>query len=227
MSDLATPRDTSEGCRVLLVDDHPAIRHSLAELLRREASMEVVDAAGTGEEAVAKARLLRPDVVVIDHAMPGIGGLEAARRIRGADDAARVIVLTSDVAEESLFPVLAVGGSGFVRKVRCHRDLVPAIHAAARDGVYLYPDAVAMLLQAYRKQVLASGGAPGVALNSEEQRVCALTAAGYSPRSIGPKLGLSLHAVEEVCRTLMNKLDLHDRTRLVEFAFDAGLLPPG
>jgi DNA-binding NarL/FixJ family response regulator len=78
---------------------------------------------------VEEARLLRSDVVVIDHAMRGIGVLEAARRIRAADGAARVIVLTTDIAEESLLRVPTVGGTGFVRKARCHRDLLPAIHA--------------------------------------------------------------------------------------------------
>jgi DNA-binding NarL/FixJ family response regulator len=225
MSDPATPTYGSDVCRVLVVDEHPAIRHSVTELLRRDASMEVIGAAGTGEEAVEKARLLRPDVVVVDQAMRGIGGLEAARRIRAADGAARVIVLTSDIVDESLLRVLTVGGNGFVRKARCHRDLLPAIHAAARDGVFLYPDAVATLLQAYRKQVAERRGA-GVELNVREQRVCALTAAGYGPRAIGRRLGLSLHAVEEICRTLTNKLGLRDRTTLVEFASGAGLLPP-
>jgi DNA-binding CsgD family transcriptional regulator len=112
-----------------------------------------------------------------------------------------------------------------VRKSRCHRDLLPAIHAAARDGVFLDPEAVATLLQVDRKQVAERRGA-GVELNVKEQPVCALTASGYGPRAIGRRLGLSPHAVDEICRTLMTKLGLRDRTTLIEFAYGAGLLPP-
>src|SRR4051812_17218965 len=101
--------------RILLADDHPVLRSGLEALLGLEEGMEVVGQASTGEEAVEKARLLRPDVVVMDVTMPGMGGVEATRQVGELGLGARVLVLTSQTEDEFLLPVLEAGGSGFVR----------------------------------------------------------------------------------------------------------------
>jgi DNA-binding NarL/FixJ family response regulator len=227
MTSVSKPRSvgTPAPLRILLVDDHPSIRHGLTELLRHEVGIAVIGDASSGEEAVEKASALRPDVVVMDLAMPGIGGIEATRRIRTRPDASRVVVLTSDTEEESLLDVLAVGGNGYVRKARCHKDLLPAIRVVARDEVFLYPGDVPLLLRACRSVPAASGARPPAELSEQEKRVCTLAAAGYSSRSIGTRLRLAPHAVDAVRAELMRKLGLQRRAGVAALAARAGLLP--
>ncbi len=140
----------SKSIRVLLVDDHPVLRGGLRVLLELEPDLEVVGEAGTGEEGVARVPLMLPDVVVMDLDMPGIGGLEAIRRIVALESEARVLVLTSSEEQESLLAVLEAGGSGYVRKTHAEKELIEAIRVVARDEVFLYPSAAKLLLQGYR-----------------------------------------------------------------------------
>ena len=141
----------AENIRILLADDHPVLRSGLEALLSLEAGLQVVGQASTGEEAVEKTRLLRPDVVVMDLAMPGIGGLEATKQVVALGLGARVLVLTSQTEEEFLLQVLEAGGSGFVRKTSADADLVNAIRTVARDEVFLYPSATRLLLRTYQQ----------------------------------------------------------------------------
>src|SRR5690606_36154069 len=127
--------------RVLLVDDHAILRSGLKALLEIEADLEVVGEAATGEAAVERVASLRPDVVIMDIDMPGIGGLEATRQIQALDVGARILVLTSHAEADYLLPVMEAGGSGFVQKTRADEDLIAAIRVVARDEVFLYPSA--------------------------------------------------------------------------------------
>jgi DNA-binding NarL/FixJ family response regulator len=129
----------AENVRILLADDHPLLHSVLVALLSLEPGLQVVGWAATGEEAVEKTRLLRPDVVVMDLALPGFGGLEATRRIVALGLGARVLVLTSQTDEEFLRAVLEAGGSGFVQKNTADADLASAIRTLAHDEVFLYP----------------------------------------------------------------------------------------
>jgi DNA-binding NarL/FixJ family response regulator len=213
--------------RILLVDDHPVLRSGLDALLALEEDLEVVGQASTGEEGVEKTRLLRPDVVVMDLAMPGMGGLEATRQIIEAGGGVRVLVLTSQAEEEFLLPVLEAGGSGYVRKTSADEDLIRAIRAVSRDEVFLYPSATKLLLRTYKLAEEKGEASPIEKLSDREREVLTLTAEGFSSGEIGKKLFLSPKTVDTYRARLMQKLGLSHRSELVRLALQTGLLKPG
>jgi two-component system response regulator NreC len=139
-----------EPIRILLADDHTMFRAGLRALLEAESNIEVVGEAATGDEAVDRARTLRPDVVLMDLSMPGSGGLEATRRIAALELESRVLVLTVHAEEEYLVPVVQAGASGYLTKTSADRDLIEAIRIVARGEVYLPPQATKLLLQEYK-----------------------------------------------------------------------------
>ena len=136
--------------RILLVDDHAILRSGLSALLELEPDVEVVGEASTGEEAIERVKSLRPQVVIMDIDMPGMGGLAATRQIQEMGLGTRVLVLTSHAESDYLLPVLEAGGSGYVQKTKADEDLISAIRVVARDEVFLYPSATKLLLKGYR-----------------------------------------------------------------------------
>jgi two-component system response regulator NreC len=210
--------------RILLVDDHAVLRAGLRALLDAEPDLVVVGEAGTGEEALEKARELRPDVVVMDLSMPGMGGLEATRRLTQELKETRVLVLTMHGEEEHLLPVLEAGGSGYVTKSGADEDLIHAIRTVARGDVFLYPSAAALLLRGYRTRADRGSADPLHRLTEREREVLVLTAEGFSSSEIGRKLNISPKTVDTYRSRIMEKLGLHHRSELVRFALQRGLL---
>lgn len=216
---------TSTPIRLLLADDHRLVRSGLRRLLQTQPDLEVIGEAGDGEETVELALQLRPDVVVMDIAMPKGGGLEATRRIAEAGLAARVLVLTAHAEEQYLLPVVKAGGAGYLLKSAADEELLDAIRAVHRGEAYLPPAAAAMLLRDY----LRRNGDPTGALHDlspREREVVRLTAEGYDARDIGERLYLSAKTVETYRRRAMEKLGLHSRAELVRYALQHGLLGP-
>src|SRR5579884_3368778 len=211
--------------RVLLADDHAVLRAGLRALLNAEPDIEVIGEAGDGQEAVALAERLRPDVVVMDISMPQMDGLRATRLITSRLPDTRVLVLTMHAEEQYLLQVLDAGGSGYVLKRSADTDLLDAIRVVARGEVYLYPAAAKMLLEAYRR-----GGHTGEsaehALTEREEEVLKLTAEGYSNTEIASRIYLSPKTVDTYRQRIMEKLGLHHRADLVRYAVDHGLLRP-
>lgn len=211
--------------RILLVDDHAMLRAGLRALLSAEPDLDVVGEASNGEEAVALAADLKPDVVVMDIAMPVMNGLEATRRITAARPETRVLALTMHAEEQYLLEVLQSGGSGYVLKRSADTELMEAIRAVSRGEAFLYPSGVKMLLSRYS----TSGAAdrPKHDLSEREQEVLTLTAAGYSNQEIAARLAISPKTVDTYRQRIMEKLDLHHRAELVHYALDRGLLRAG
>jgi two-component system response regulator NreC len=214
--------DIPEVIRILLVDDHLVLRAGLKSLLEAEKDFRVVGEASTGEEAIEKTRQFRPDVIVMDLSMPGMGGLEATRTITG-EGLARVLVLTMHAEEEYLLAVLEAGGSGYVKKTSADEDLTTAIRTVARDEVFLYPNAAKLLLQGFRVKG-EEGDRPIDKLTERERDVLAMTAEGFSSSEIGEKLFISPKTVDTYRSRIMEKLQLHHRSELVRFALNTGLL---
>jgi DNA-binding NarL/FixJ family response regulator len=210
--------------RVVLVDDHPVLRTGLRTLIQNEADLEVVGEAGEGWQAVELASQLTPDVIVMDLALPGLGGLDATREVRRRGLKCAVLVLTAQAEERYLFPVLQAGGSGYVRKDVADEQLVEAIRVVASGGVYLEPQAQAMLLRGYLTRDQLEDNDPFDRLSPRERQVLQLTAEGYSSREIGERLNVSSKTVETYRSRLMEKLDLADRPSLVRYALRKGLL---
>ena len=213
----------SDPIRVLLADDHTVLRAGLRALLDREPDIEVVGEAGTGEEAVERVEALRPDVVVMDLSMPGGGGLEATRQVTALGHGTRVLVLTVHAEEEYLLPVLEAGGSGYVTKTSADEDLTQAIRTVARGDVFLYPSAAALLLRGFTGKNERDRD-PVERLTDREREVLGFTVEGFSSSEIGRKLFISPKTVDTYRARIMEKLDLHHRSELVQFALRNGLL---
>jgi two-component system response regulator NreC len=175
---------------------------------------------------VEKTRLLRPDIVIMDLAMPSMDGLEATREIVALALGTRVLVLTSQTEEDFLLPVLEAGASGFVRKTSADADLLNAIRTVAGGEVFLYPTATRLLLRKYHEAREPHHAGPLDTLSEREREVLTLTAEGYSSAEIGKKLFLSPKTVDTYRARMMQKLGLTHRAALVRFALDTGMLKP-
>ena len=215
----------TDKIRVMLADDHAILRSGLRALLNAEPDIEVVGEAADGQEAVALAERLRPDVVVMDIAMPRLDGLQATRQIAARLPQTRVLALTMHAEEQYLLQVLEAGGAGYVLKRSADDELLEAIRIVRRGEVYLYPSAAKMLLEAYRRSD-RSGESREHALTEREEEVLKLTAEGYSNTEIAGRIYLSPKTVDTYRQRIMEKLGLHHRAELVRYALDRGLLRP-
>lgn len=229
MNDLdASPRPQSP-IRILLVDDHVVFRAGLRALLEKERDFVVVGEAGRGEEAVASAQALRPDVVLMDLAMPGEGGLEATRRIVALGIGARVLVLTALPQERQLLEALDAGASGFVEKAGSVEDLARAIRGVRETRLFLSAEASKLVtLQRYWRDAEAEDAkAAAQRLSGREREVLALLAMGHTESEIGRRLGVSPNTVHAYRARLRMRLGLKGRPDLVRFALRSGLLGVG
>ncbi len=217
---------SSNGISVLLVDDHPVFRAGLRAMLEAEDDMVVVGEAPDGETAIRQVRALEPDVTIMDLSLPGVGGLEATRRIVEIGVNTKILVLTMHTEEEYLFPVLDAGASGYVTKTAADRELITAIRTVAAGDVFLYPHAASLLLGRYKTPPGKDSSDPLYPLTQRERDVLTLTASGYSSTDIGRKLFISPKTVDTYRARVMHKLNLSHRSELVHFALRTGLLKP-
>lgn len=211
--------------RVLIADDHAVLRTGLKLLLSAQPDMEVVGEAADGGEAMAKARALRPDVILMDLTMPGIGGSEATRRIKDESPGIKVLVLTMHDDPSYLRHLLEAGASGYVVKKSADADLLLAIRAAHRGEVFLDSSLAGGLVD----EVIRPSGPrrPRDAyetLSDREREVLKWLARGHTNQEIAEKLFLSVKTVETYRARLAEKLDLRGRAELVRFAMERGLL---
>lgn len=218
----------SGSIRILVADDHTVIRRGIVGLLNAQPDMEVVGEAGTGREAVASAAALRPDVVLLDVAMPDLNGLGATRAIRAERPDACVLILTMHDREDYLFQALRAGASGYVLKGADTDDLLTAVRAVARGGVYLFPQVARELLADYLRRARSGEDAAGgrSVLTDREQEIVQLIAEGKTAARIAEDLQISVHTVRSHRDNIMTKLDLHDRAALIRYAVRRGLVGP-
>ncbi len=211
--------------RVLLADDHAVLRSGLRALLNLEPDMEVVGEASNGREAIELVESLKPDVIVMDISMPEMDGLAAAKAIHEKRIPSHIVILTVHAEEDYLFQTLQMGASGYVLKSSADTELMDAIRAAQRGEVFLYPSAVKKVLGEYLKGTRGEGGKGALeALTSREKEVLKLTAEGFTNQEIAEKLVISPKTVDTYRQRIMEKLNLHHRSQLVQYALKTGLL---
>ena len=218
---MSVPTPPTRSLRVILADDHAILRDGVRLILESQPDIAVVGEAATGEEAIALAERLRPDIIVMDIAMPGINGLEATRRLRATLPEARVLVLTMHADREYISQVIQAGAAGYVLKQAAAQELVRAIRAVSAGEAYLDPSSTRTLIGDYVERV-ASEAADG--LTPREREVLRLVALGATNRSIANDLGISVKTVEAHRANIMAKLNVHDRTDLARYAIRVGLI---
>ena len=209
--------------KILVVDDHAILREGIRALLSLYPDIEVVGEASDGLEAINKTRLLTPDIVLMDVAMPGLGGLEATTEIKKQSPSSRVVILTQHEDTEYIFPILKAGAAGYVLKKAVGTELVAAIRAVAAGGSFLYPSVAAAVIEGYLHK--GSEAEPSYdRLSDREKQVLKLIAEGNSNKEIADMLSLSVKTVIAHRANLMEKLDIHNRTDLVKYAIRKGLI---
>jgi DNA-binding NarL/FixJ family response regulator len=206
--------------RVLVVDDHPVVRHGLIAMLRWETDLEVVGEAGDGAAAVQLIEELEPEVVLLDLRMPELSGIEVMQRIRKTLPAVRFLVLTTYDTDEYLAPALAAGAQGYLLKDAMPEDLAQAVRSIARGGAALEPGVAARVLER-----MQSGGSPEPEpLSAREREVLQLLANGATNRQIAAQLNLSENTVKTHLSNIFSKLDVQSRAEAVAVAYRRGLV---
>jgi DNA-binding NarL/FixJ family response regulator len=209
--------------RVLLADDHTLVRAGIRGLLLNLAGVEVVGEASDGQEVLALAEALRPNMVLLDIGMPGLNGLEVARRLTMLDASIRVVILSMHNSLEYVLRALRAGCRGYLLKGSAVSELEIAVRAVARGETYLSPTVSKQVVDDY---VGRTGGAvdPLDVLTPRQREILQLVAEGHTSKEIATRLGLSCKTVEAHRAQIMERLDVHEVAGLVRFAIRVGLV---
>lgn len=206
-----------------MADDHGIVREGLTLLLERESGLKVVGVAATSEQAVASAVRLKPDVVVMDLALPQLGGIDAIERILKLLPQTHIVVLSASHSSEQVFRALTVGAIGYVVKGAASTDLVLAVKAASIGERYLSASVTALVVEGLLSKSPARS--PIESLSGREREVLQLTVAGLTSAAIGTQLSLSRKTVDTYRSRVMEKLHVQDRSALIHFAIAHALGP--
>ena len=210
--------------RILIADDHAIVRDGVRALLAAAGDFEIVAEASNGQEAIDLAVKTEPELILMDIAMPGLGGLEATIEIRKRLPSVKIVVLSQYGDREYVRRFIRAGVSGYVLKKAAGADLVAAIRAVLRGGLVLDPDVA--------RDAVSDSGAPGPdggpgsydTLTDREKQILKLVAEGYSNKEIADLLSISVKTAMSHREHLMAKLQVHNRTELIRFALRAGVI---
>jgi two-component system response regulator NreC len=211
--------------RVLVTDDHAIVRDGICALLALTGDIEAVGVAANGREALEMVRELTPDVVLMDIAMPIMGGVEATRRIRKEFPKVKVLVLTQYDDKAYVFPVIEAGASGFISKTAVSSELAAGIRSVYRGDSFLSPSVARFLVEDYQQVAsMKENQDPYGQLTNREREILKLVAEGNTTQEIAAMLVLSPKTVERHKTNLMAKLDIHNRTELIKYALRKGII---
>jgi DNA-binding NarL/FixJ family response regulator len=206
--------------RILLVDDHEMVRTGLRSFLDLQPDMDVVGEAGSGEQALALLPRLQPDVVVLDLVLPGMTGVEAARRMRQDHPEVKVVALTSFAGQDLVLPAVRAGVAGYLLKDVGAAELADALRAAHAGGSPLHPQVAATVMASVNSR-------PDDPLTVREREVLRLIARGLSNRLIARELSLAEKTVKAHVSAILSKLGVADRTQAALYAVRSGLVEDG
>jgi DNA-binding NarL/FixJ family response regulator len=217
---------TSKQITVMLAEDHAIVRQGLSALLKADGQFKMVGEAQTGREAVTLALALRPDVILMDIAMPVLNGLEATRQILAANPAAKVVILSAHSDDVYVERMIAAGVAGFLEKQTSAEILTKAIREVAGGKKFFSP--------AIAKRLASDPGKPrdregmvktdGARLTSRESEVLQLVAEGQANKQVAAELGISIKTVEKHRQHVMDKLNIHETAGLTRYAIAQGII---
>ncbi|HWA11239.1 MAG TPA: response regulator transcription factor [Opitutaceae bacterium] len=210
---------------LMLAEDHAIVRQGLCALLATEPQFKMMGEAKTGREAVEMAQALKPDIILMDIAMPVLNGLEATRQILAADPKARVIILSAHSDDEYIDRMIKAGVAGFLEKQTSAEILTKAIREVAKGHTFFSPSIAKRLTDQNRHR--GRDGQPSAAaarLTSRECEVLQLVAEGSANKQVAAQLGISIKTVEKHRQHLMDKLNIHDTAGLTRYAIANGVI---
>ena len=209
---------------ILLCDDHTLFREGIKAILKDQPSLQIVEEADNGRDAVQKAQLLHPDIVLMDIAMPDLGGFEATSLILRANPKTKILILTMYEEEEVITRCLKLGVSGYVLKDAPRADLIHAIETVRNGGQYLSPRALKKVVKEHVKRHTRESVNDYDRLSLREREVLKLLADGLALKEIAARLVLSVKTVDSHKTNMMRKLDLHDRSEVIKYAIQRKLI---
>lgn len=210
--------------RVLIVDDHALVREGIVAILRLYDDIEVVGESSDGMEAIEKAKKLKPDVVMMDIAMPKLGGLEATVEIKKINPDIKILVLSQYDDKEYISRFLKAGVSGYLLKRAVGSELISAIRAVSRGEFYLFSSIASEVVSGYLNKQKEAMGDPYERLTDREKQVLKLVAEGYTHKEIADMLDISVKTVIAHQTNISEKLDIHTRAGLIKFAIQRGIV---
>ncbi|MFE9097104.1 response regulator [Streptomyces sp. NPDC007264] len=221
-----TEEESRKPARVVVADDQTVVREGIVMLLGLLPGIEVVGAAGDGEDAVKLVAELAPDVVLMDLRMPRCDGVEATRRIRTEHPGTQVVVLTTYADDDSLFPALRAGARGYLTKDAGGDEIVRAVHAVLSGDAGLSPSIQRRLLERLSEPAPTAAAEAPDGLTARETEVLALIAEGLTNQEIARRLHVSTATVKTHINNLFAKTGLKDRAQAVRYAYARGLVRP-
>jgi len=208
---------------ILIAEDHVVVRESVRQFLEREDKLEVVGEASDGAEAVEMAQRLKPDVVIMDIAMPKLNGIEATKQIKANQPSATILILTAYDYEQYIFPLLEAGAAGYLLKDISGRELVEAIETVNKGEAVLHPTVARKVMERMRQSRVESGGGHASdLLTKREIAILKMAAKGMGNSDIADELHLSARTIESHLATIFNKLGVGSRTEAVIKALKFG-----
>jgi DNA-binding NarL/FixJ family response regulator len=211
--------------RILLADDHTVVRQGLRKVLEERPDWVVVAEAGNGREAVQKAEEMKPDVAILDVAMPLLNGIEATRQIVKRLPATRVLVLTMHADEAYVNQILKAGATGYLLKDSADVDLIQAVGAVSQGKSFFSPGVARLMLDDYVRQLADKGITDRYeSLSEREREIFQLIAEGKANKEIAVILSISPSTVETHRARIMEKLDLHSAAEIVLYAVRRGVI---
>ncbi|MBL7160997.1 MAG: response regulator transcription factor [Anaerolineales bacterium] len=212
--------------RILLVDDHPLVREGVRRILERQPEFRVVEEIGEGLQVVPLVQQFKPDVVILDLSLPGLGGIEITRQIKGLALGTRVIILSRYTNESYVAAALDAGAVGYVNKQSVPQELIQAVSAALSGVRYLSPSISREVLNDYQESAHRRSSSPYKILTPRERQVLHMVTEGLTNQQIATSLGISVRTIEVHRSNLLHKLGVQSTAELVRYSIERGILAP-